>query len=245
MAQVQFTYACTVTAGATVPGSVTFKTTPTAGVGTGGFVEATSNSVLVTPPLTFQVTVNESGHGDPDQEHCPDQRSRRHDSADRQQRDPDRRARRVDRRLCLVGRSTLTGRRTPASCPSLTIPSCCSTATSTATASWTRSAVTSRSGGPAFTSGGFYLFDNLPPGNYLVDVYEDSITTERRTAQHRADHGGCAVREPGAGRRTTSTPTSATSRAPRSRATSSGTRTTTASSIPASRLTAPAEQRRR
>ena len=25
---------------------------------------------------------------------------------------------------------------------------------------------------------GNYLFDNLPPGNYLVDVYEDSITTD-------------------------------------------------------------------
>ena len=24
---------------------------------------------------------------------------------------------------------------------------------------------------------GNYLFDNLPPGNYLVDVYEDSITS--------------------------------------------------------------------
>ncbi len=33
----------------------------------------------------------------------------------------------------------------------------------------------------AFTttnSSGNYLFDNLPPGNYLVDVYEDSITTD-------------------------------------------------------------------
>ncbi len=25
---------------------------------------------------------------------------------------------------------------------------------------------------------GIYLFDNLPPGDYLVDVYEDSITTD-------------------------------------------------------------------
>ena len=27
-------------------------------------------------------------------------------------------------------------------------------------------------------AGGQYLFDNLPPGNYLVDVYEDSITSD-------------------------------------------------------------------
>ena len=27
-------------------------------------------------------------------------------------------------------------------------------------------------------AGGQYLFANLPPGNYLVDVYEDSITSD-------------------------------------------------------------------
>ncbi len=33
-------------------------------------------------------------------------------------------------------------------------------------------------GGAAITdANGDYLFDNLPPGPYLVDVYEDSITT--------------------------------------------------------------------
>ena len=102
--QVQFTYACTVTAGATVPGSVTFKTTPTAGGGAGAFVEATSNSVLVTPPLTFQVTVNNPATvsrsrqrgqiGDGSGNLAPTDSNETHDD------DPQR----VDRRLRLVGR---------------------------------------------------------------------------------------------------------------------------------------------
>ena len=54
-------------------------------------------------------------------------------------------------------------------------------------------------GGPAFTSGGQYLFDNLPPGNYLVDVYEDSITSQSRRPRHRAHHAGRTVQEPAAG----------------------------------------------
>ncbi len=38
-------------------------------------------------------------------------------------------------------------------------------------------------------SNGLYLFDDLPPGNYLVDVYEDSITTDgnRDTVPTTAD----------------------------------------------------------
>ena len=51
-----FTYTCTASAGA-VPGSVTFQADATGALGD-TFATATSNSVLVSPPLTFQVTVN-------------------------------------------------------------------------------------------------------------------------------------------------------------------------------------------
>lgn len=53
----EFTFSCTVSAGAN-PGSVTFSSTP---VGSGEgiiFADSTSNSILVTPPLTYQVTVD-------------------------------------------------------------------------------------------------------------------------------------------------------------------------------------------
>jgi uncharacterized repeat protein (TIGR01451 family) len=50
-----FTYTCSVTAGSQ-PGVLTFKATPTDD--NGDWAEGTANTVLITPPLTFQVTVN-------------------------------------------------------------------------------------------------------------------------------------------------------------------------------------------
>ena len=224
---VQFTYACTVTAGSAVPGSVTFKTTPT-GVGTGGFVEAASNSVLATPRLTFQATVNNPA---------------------------------TVAQIKNTAQISEVGGTIPPTPSNETLTQVPGGSigdyvwwTTTVTGADAGEAALSRQyhraallrrgqqrhpgpGGRRLPDrlrhdgrNGNYLFDNLPPGNYLVDVYEDSITTERR-AQHRADDRRCAVREPGAGAGHHLAPTSATSWAPRSRATSSGTRITTASSI--------------
>ena len=80
---------------------------------------------------------------------------------------------------------------------------------------------------------GKYLFENLPPGKYLVDVYEDSITTNgiRDIVPTTLD----VVAKDLGPKEPTSAPTSATMRAPRSRATSSGMRTTTACSTAANK----------
>lgn len=52
-----YTWTCTVSAAVT-PGGVTFSVLPTGSGSGASFTTATSNSVLVTPPLTFQATVN-------------------------------------------------------------------------------------------------------------------------------------------------------------------------------------------
>ena len=90
-------------------------------------------------------------------------------------------------------------------------------------------------GGPAFTGAcpgpncGNYLFDNLPPGNYLVDVYEDSITTDGvRDIVPTTDN--VVVVNLAAGEPPWIPPTSATSWARAWKATSSMTITATASS---------------
>ncbi|MEI6604795.1 MAG: SdrD B-like domain-containing protein [Verrucomicrobiota bacterium] len=51
-----FTYTCTTVAGSN-PGELTFKVTPTSSIG-GNWAQATANTVLVTPPLSFATTVN-------------------------------------------------------------------------------------------------------------------------------------------------------------------------------------------
>ncbi|MEI6674443.1 MAG: SdrD B-like domain-containing protein, partial [Verrucomicrobiota bacterium] len=51
-----FTYTCTVTAG-TIPGVLTFKATPSGSIG-GAWSQGTANTLLVAPPLTFAATVN-------------------------------------------------------------------------------------------------------------------------------------------------------------------------------------------
>lgn len=56
---VEFTWTCTVTPGAN-PGSLTFSASAT-GSGPTSFASATSNSVLVSPVLSFQAIVNSSG----------------------------------------------------------------------------------------------------------------------------------------------------------------------------------------
>ena len=51
-----FTYTCTATAGS-IPGVLTFKATPSSSIG-GMWSQATANTVLVTPPLGFATSVN-------------------------------------------------------------------------------------------------------------------------------------------------------------------------------------------
>ncbi len=56
-------------------------------------------------------------------------------------------------------------------------PRCCSTSTPT-TMACLKASEYSPIAFMDTDANGNYLFDNLPPGNYLVDVYEDSITND-------------------------------------------------------------------
>ena len=172
--EVTYTWTCQAVYG-TGTGNIRFSGSAT---GTGGtFAVATSNSVLVTPPLTFQVTVNDPATVS----QVKNTAQISDDSGTIPPTDSN------ETLTTMPGGSigdyvwwddNLNG--TPDSgelpIPDNTIVLLYRDVNNNGILDPLGGDV--QVGGPAFTSGGSYLFGDLPPGNYLVDVYEDSIAAQ-------------------------------------------------------------------